>query len=384
MANPEHLAILKQRVEDWNRWRVKKKDIVPDFADAKLHGANLQGLNLRNSNFLGADLSAINFQEADLSYAFLSRTDLHGANFRGASLTGANLYGANLHESNLQGANLREAILYGANLRETNFRKAYLGGADLGRARLQEANFHEAYLVKATLVGARLCGAIFSEADLGNTNLENAVCGVNVFADVDFSNTSGLETINHEGPSSVGIDTLYRSKGNIPEPFLRGCGVPDSMIEYAKSLTTNPIEYYSCFISYNSKDEEIAKRLYNDLQAEGVRCWFASHDMKIGDKIRSTIDDSIRIHDKLLLILSEHSVQSDWVEHEVEHALDLEKEREKGVLFPVRVDEAVMESKTGWAGNVRRQRHIGDFTRWKDHDAYSKAFERLLQDLKAG
>ena len=156
------------------------------------------------------------------------------------------------------------------------------------------------------------------------------------------------------------------------------------MIEYAKSLTGSPIEYYSCFISYSHKDEDFAKRLWEGLQAKNVRCWYAPHDMKIGDKIRSTIDDSIRIHDKLLLILSEHSVQSDWVEHEVEHALDLEKEKKQNVLFPVRVDEAVMESKTGWAGNVRRQRHIGDFTRWKDHDAYSKAFDRLLRDLKSG
>ena len=26
--------------------------------------------------------------------------------------------------------------------------------------------------------------------------------------------------------------------------------------------------------------------------------------------------------------------------------------------------------------------HIGDFTRWKEHDAYSKALERLLRDLR--
>jgi hypothetical protein len=25
---------------------------------------------------------------------------------------------------------------------------------------------------------------------------------------------------------------------------------------------------------------------------------------------------------------------------------------------------------------------VGDFRRWKDHDAYSKAFERLLRDLR--
>lgn len=46
--------------------------------------------------------------------------------------------------------------------------------------------------------------------------------------------------------------------------------------------------------------------------------------MKIGDKIRLTINESIRAHDKLLLVLTVHSVESDWVEHEAEHALDLE------------------------------------------------------------
>jgi hypothetical protein len=105
--------------------------------------------------------------------------------------------------------------------------------------------------------------------------------------------------------------------------------------------------------------------------------------MKIGDKIRLRIDESIRIHDKLLLVLSENSVASQWVEHEVEHALDLEKERGEPVLFPVRLDDAVMESKVGWAASIRRTRHIGDFRDWKDHDSYQQAFDRLLRDLKA-
>jgi len=106
--------------------------------------------------------------------------------------------------------------------------------------------------------------------------------------------------------------------------------------------------------------------------------------MKIGDRIRLRIDESIRIHDKLLLVLSEHSVASQWVEHEVEHALDLEGERGEPVLFPVRLDDAVMGAKVGWAGSIRRSRHIGDFCQWKEHDAYQVAFDRLLRDLKAG
>ena len=42
-----------------------------------------------------------------------------------------------------------------------------------------------------------------------------------------------------------------------------------------------------------------------------------------------------------------------------------------------------MRTRQAWAADIRKQRHIGDFTCWKDHDAYQKAFARLLRDLKA-
>ena len=51
--------------------------------------------------------------------------------------------------------------------------------------------------------------------------------------------------------------------------------------------------------------------------------------------------------------------------------------------FPIRLDDAVMETDQAWAADIRRTRHIGDFRNWKDHDAYQNAFARLLRDLKA-
>jgi hypothetical protein len=53
------------------------------------------------------------------------------------------------------------------------------------------------------------------------------------------------------------------------------------------------------------------------------------------------------------------------------------------VVFPIRLGRTVMETNQPWAADIRRTRHIGDFSRWKDHDAYQQAFERLLRDLKA-
>jgi isopentenyl diphosphate isomerase/L-lactate dehydrogenase-like FMN-dependent dehydrogenase len=157
--------------------------------------------------------------------------------------------------------------------------------------------------------------------------------------------------------------------------------LPDALIDYLPSLLNQAIQLYSCFISYSTSDRDFADRIHADLQNKGVRCWFAPHDMPIGGKILDEIDAGIRLRDKVLLILSEHSIKSDWVEDEATKAFEEERKRGQTVLFPIRLDDAVMETDEAWAGKLRA-RHIGDFRRWKDHDAYSKSFERVLRNLK--
>lgn len=276
--------------------------------------------------------------EPDLSEITFVEDNLSKRNFTKTNFTKAQFWNTCLWESNLKGANLKEANLWLTNIHNTNLKGA---------------------------------------------TLENASLFYSVFANVDLNDVSGLDTIWHIGPSTIGIDTLYKSKGNISETFLRGCGLPDAFIECARSLAATCTDYSSCFISYTSNDEEFAKLLYNDLQETGIRCWLVPHDLEAGVRIRPTVDESILAYDKLLLILSEHSVVKNWVEKEVKHALDLEKERSKPALFPVRVDDAVMESKTDLPSGMLRARHIGDFRQWKDHEAYMKSFGCLLRDLKS-
>jgi hypothetical protein len=284
-----------------------------------------------------------------------------------------------------------------------NFSEADLSEADLSKADLSGANFSKADLRETNLAKANLQRGDLNEVFLYETNLDGADVGSTRFGDIDLRGVYSLGTMRHVGPSTLGIDTIARSHGQIPTAFLRGCGLSDLQIEIVKlhnpNLTTEQvvditykitefyagktIQYYSCFISYCGKDQHFAQRLHDDLQDKGVRCWFAPEDMKIGDKIRPSIDQSIRLHDKLLLILSENSLKSVWVESEVERAFAEERRRKQTVLFPVRLDEAVMETEAAWAAEIRDTRHIGDFSRWKDHDTYQKAFERLLRDLKA-
>jgi hypothetical protein len=141
------------------------------------------------------------------------------------------------------------------------------------------------------------------------------------------------------------------------------------------------VQFYSCFISHSSKDEGFARKLYTDLQAHNVRCWFAPVDMRIGDRIRLRIHEMIRQYDKLLLILSKRSVASQWVEQEVEAAMEKEREKKRTVLFPIRLDDTIITIKSGWAKDLRNTRHIGDFSNWQDTEFYTKSFRTLLNDL---
>ena len=277
---------------------------------------------------------------------------------------------------------LSGAHLAGADLRGVDLSHASLYYADLSLANLSGADLSSAWLVAANLSDAKLAEANFEKAIVGLD--PGSLYGTTYFVNVDLSDVKGLETVLHEGPSTIDIDTLVRSKGKIPVEFLRGCGVPEPFVENLPSLigALSPIDFYSCFISCSSQDKEFANRLCNDLRAHGVRCWYYLSDMRIGDKIRTKIDTSILIHDKLLLILSQNSVVSQWVEQEVETALAKERKQNSLVLLPIRLDNTFMEIEYGWPTLIYNTRHIGDFTNWRDWGDYQKAFDRLLYDLK--
>ncbi len=160
---------------------------------------------------------------------------------------------------------------------------------------------------------ANLSDAIFIGTILNDTSLNNAFIANTHFLDLDLSNTNDLDTLRHFSPSSIDHRTLMKSK-NLPKKFLQNCGLPEQFIDNLPSLLNSlePIQFHSVFISYSSKDEEFAHRLHADLQAKGIRCWFAPEDMKIGDKICPRIDEMIHVHDKLLLVLSNDSINSSW------------------------------------------------------------------------
>ena len=104
--------------------------------------------------------------------------------------------------------------------------------------------------------------------------------------------------------------------------------------------------------------------------------------MKAG-RLETQIDRAIRFNPTVLLVLSEHSVESDWVEWEVRKARELEKELKRDVLCPVALDAAWKSCP--WPGRLRAQieeYNILDFSAWRDAASFERQFGKLLDGLK--
>ncbi|MBI4798602.1 MAG: pentapeptide repeat-containing protein [Desulfarculus sp.] len=169
MANPEHLAMLAQGVEAWNKWREENPAVTQDLRQARLGKTHLFGANLSGANLSRAYLGMANLGNANLCMA-----KLRGANLSGANLNGANLSGANLSLADLSRADLIDANLCGANLRQADLRAAKVWSADLTRVDLNGAKISHADLIGANLSGANLRQAYLSTSSLISANLSGA------------------------------------------------------------------------------------------------------------------------------------------------------------------------------------------------------------------
>jgi hypothetical protein len=389
MANQEHLKIIRQGVKFWNEWREENPAVRPDLREANLDEANLNEVNLRKSDLRGISLSG----------ASLIKADLCEVNLFGANLSNYIIYidgmidwvsTTDLTAANLSNSDLHNSILSGANLSFANLNKANLSRADLGDANLSGADLSEAMLF----------GTMLSRTMLSNSNLVNATLMDTAFSSQNLSEANGLIECRHDGPSILSSSALRQSPG-LPLEFLKGCGLSDLEIKYYQlyneSLSQNkiteigydiirlraeaPIQYQSTFISYSSKNKDFANKLHNKLQGAGVRCWFAPEDMKMGAKIRDELHRGIRLHERLIIILSEHSIRSHWVEDEVNMALRKERKTDELVLFPIRLDREVFDTHQAWAETLT-SRNIGDFSNWDNDEAFDKAFNKLLTALR--
>jgi uncharacterized protein YjbI with pentapeptide repeats len=385
--------------------------IDTDLREASLKGSLLGGAVLRRANLRGADLSEAHLLGAHLDGAHLSGAHLEGAHLSIAHLDRAYLDGAHLDRAHLVGARLIEAHIEGAylndtDLREANLKEASLEGAVLRRANLRGAdlsltNLRGANLWRADLRFTNLKGANLRETMLKGANLDKAILANTHLEELNLSATKGLEEAYHFYPSPISTSTLKRSKGKIPVNFLRGCGLNDWEIESAKLYqpglsekevndivhriydmrANQAVQIKQLFISYSHKDNLFVDEIEKHLDKRGIRFWRDIHDATAG-RLEKVVDRAIRRNPIMLLILSERSVKSDWVEHEARTARELEKELGRDVLCPVALDESWKTCP--WDAVLRDQimkYHILDFSKWKDEREFDKMFTKLIDGL---
>ena len=377
MANLKQMDILKKGIDSWNFWRVKNSHIQPSLSEAGLHMAYLKEANLSKADLSDADLRMAELVEANLSQADLAWANLNEAVLRNANLQRSKIQKANLARVNLEGANLSRAVLTWSTLGRANLRSTRFDYANLNAVNLSGSDLRGANLKNASLVGANL-----TRANLDGVDLSNCIIGGTLFGNVDLSVVTGLDTLVHLGPSPIGIDTVYKSKGKIPGVFFENAGVPRDLIDFIDSHIEQAEELFSCFISYAGKDETFANKLFENLLELGMRCWLISERVRKKERYYPLIDAALNLHEKELLVMSENSLESDWLEGEIYAAFEKEEQTGEVILLPIMLDDSVKYSEKPWVAKVRRSRQVFDFSQWQDEETFKEMIDALTEELK--
>ncbi len=162
----------------------------------------------------------------------------------------------------------------------------------------------------------------------------------------------------------------------------RGSDMPAIGLDY--------VPRYSCFISYSHQDEEFCKVLHQQLLDHGVKVWFAPEAMRPGHKVHEQINAALGAYDRLLIVLSEASLASDWVDHELHRARRRETKDRMRMLYPVRLvsmnrlkEWELFDADTGRdTAREIREYYIPDFSGWKDPAVLETAIDQLLDGLR--
>ncbi len=403
MANMEHVQLVRRGRDHVARWReanpnesldlnaaymsyVRAPQV--DISGSDLRNSDLMGAVMRRANLSGCYLNPSHMYHADLRESDLSNALLNGANMRGADLRGANLSGADLDRTVLS-----DADLSGANLTNANLQRSSLIGAKLAGADFTGANFSGADLVRSDLSDAILADADLFQArlwacNLGGLNLTGAALGYTVLQDCDLRDVVGLELVRHDAPSSIGVDTVYRSGGHLPQAFLAGAGNPDSLSVLQQAIAASPVPLVECYISCRDDDEEFARRLSVGLGKLGVQAWVFSERVR-GNALVSRLSSSdqeeierwLRNYDRMVVIASSRAIDTEAILKDITAARDKQQAADRWLLYLVAPDDGLMRPSGRAARNMAAENVIFDL-REGDSGTYESELARLADALK--
>lgn len=118
------------------------------------------------------------------------------------------------------------------------------------------------------------------------------------------------------------------------------------------------------FISYSSKDKPTVERIVQRLKQGGIHTFFDEHDIGVGESLKKMIRRAISSVGYIVVCLSRHSVNSDWVRTELtwalEHANRLGLDGDPFII-PVRLDAINLPRPFEYLGDLKYADVASDF-----------------------
>ena len=233
MANPQHVAWLKEGVAKWNARRQSQR-FDPDLSSEDISRA-LGGHDREDIREISVQLRNVNLSGSDLSNSTLRDTDLTGVKFHMANLTNANLMGSDFTGAQFIGGTSKGARFHSAKFSKTLFLEHNLTAAQFNGAVLQGTRFLQCILSQAHLYNETLAGADFILSrpwtallywPSANTNVgsetfnQEGICSINDLLDRcrEFRQVHGDEVVLYFRGESRCFPELRPSVMRMPEP----------------------------------------------------------------------------------------------------------------------------------------------------------------------
>ena len=336
-----------------------------DLREANLSGASLQGAHLWRSN-----LARANFKEANMAGCTLNRTDLSNS-----VLTSANASGANLSFSNLSNADLEKANLSGTDLSQSDLSWTNLSGANLRGARIVGSN-----LDMADLTGADLQGATIINTRLNSTSLMQAVCGITTFANCDLTRAIGLESVKHAGPSMISLDTISRSRGQVPAVFLVGAGVPPPLVTAQDALRESGLSYTRVLLLGSENDRELAAKIGASLVEAQAPTWFVAADDETSLQSGAINLDNAVYYDRIVLLCTAGTLENPITSRYFASLVNGQGAAKVDSLISVATDDLLYQREDRLCSGLR-EGVVVDFRGWSDQARFDDALSVLVHEF---
>ena len=433
MADPEHVTLARSGSSEISRWREATwrrpnteiprfslgyrledrgagETFLPDYvygrpsldlSGAMLNKAKLSGADLSHDDLSGADLTQADLHQADLSGANLQgahlwRSNLSRANFNEANLAGCTLGRTNLSNSVLQRADLKGSSIAFSNLSYADLEKADLSGTDLSQTDLSWANLSGANLRGARIIGANLDMADLTGADLqgatiintklSSASLSQAVFGVTIIANCDLSRAIGLESVRHAGPSMISLDTLSRSRGQVPASFLEGAGVPPSLVSAQDAFRDSGMTYTRVLLLGSENDGEFAAKVRASLAEAQVPSWIVAADDEASLQSGVVNLDHAVYYDRLVLLCTAQSLENPLTSRYFATLVNGQSGSNgssvREPLIAVAADDIFYQREDRLCSGLR-EGVVVDFRGWEDESRYNEALSNLVQEFTA-